>query len=53
MQNFDRYYTPETIPLIRALQEAREIQATAKKTFFRRLLGEFDKDREVWLAAVK
>lgn len=35
------------------MQEARETQSTAKKTFFRRLLGEFDKDRTMWLRMIR
>lgn len=50
---YRRYYTPKTIPVIRELQEARETQATAKKNFFKHLLGEFDKDRTQWLQTVK
>ncbi|WVQ93995.1 hypothetical protein IAU59_001073 [Kwoniella sp. CBS 9459] len=49
----NRYYAPATLPYIRQVQEARETQSTAKKNFFARLLAEFDKDRTVWLQAVK
>ncbi|WVF66380.1 hypothetical protein IAT40_001120 [Kwoniella sp. CBS 6097] len=52
-KQFNRYYAPATLPLIRQVQEARETQSTAKKNFFARLLAEFDKDRTVWLQAVK
>ncbi|EJT46755.1 DNA mismatch repair-related protein [Trichosporon asahii var. asahii CBS 2479] len=48
-----RYITPVTQPLIRLMQEARETQSIAKKNFFRHLLSEFDKDRDVWLKMVK
>lgn len=48
-----RYITPYTQPVIREMQEARETQSIAKKSFFRRLLAEFDKDREVWLKMVR
>ena len=50
---FTRYYTPGTLPVIRQLQEAREIQSAAKRDFFRHLLAEFDKDRKEWLRTVK
>ena len=52
-QAYNRFYTPESTPLIRELQEAREVQSTAKRNFFRHLLAEFDKDRREWLGAVK
>ncbi|WVQ80465.1 hypothetical protein IAT38_002570 [Cryptococcus sp. DSM 104549] len=52
-KNVSRYYTPETIPVIRQLQEARETQTAAKKNFFKHLLAEFSKDREAWLKAVR
>ncbi|WWC85565.1 uncharacterized protein L201_000429 [Kwoniella dendrophila CBS 6074] len=49
----DRYCTPQTIPLIREIQEAKETANATKKDFYKRLLGEFDKDRKVWLKAVR
>ncbi|GMK58904.1 hypothetical protein CspeluHIS016_0603460 [Cutaneotrichosporon spelunceum] len=48
-----RYITPQTQPLIREMQEARETQASAKKNFFRKLLSEFDNDRIAWLSMVR
>ena len=53
MQKYERYYIPETIPVIRQLQEARERQTAARRFFFLHLLEEFDKDRQTWLQAVK
>jgi DNA mismatch repair protein MSH6 len=50
---FNRYVTPETLPVIREIQEARETQSTAKKGFFRHLLGEFDKERSLWLNTIR
>lgn len=50
---FNRYVTPETLPVIREIQEARETQSTAKKGFFRHLLGEFDKERTLWLNTIR
>ncbi|WVO23631.1 uncharacterized protein IAS62_004986 [Cryptococcus decagattii] len=52
-KSHSRYYTPETIPVIRQIQEAREIQAAAKKNFFKHLMEEFSKDRETWLTTVR
>ncbi|OCF44263.1 DNA mismatch repair protein MSH6 [Kwoniella heveanensis CBS 569] len=52
-KQYHRYYAPTALPLIRQVQEARETQSTAKKNFFGKLLAEFDKDRTVWLQAVK
>lgn len=52
-QSHNRYYTPETIPVIRQIQEARETQAAAKKNFFKHLMEEFSKDRETWLTTVR
>ncbi|EIW67861.1 hypothetical protein TREMEDRAFT_40008 [Tremella mesenterica DSM 1558] len=48
-----RYYNSEITPVIRKLQEEREMQSVAKKTFFRRLLQKFDQSRREWLNAVK
>jgi DNA mismatch repair protein MSH6 len=53
MQAFARYYTPDTQPVIRQLQEARETQTSAKRGFFRSLLGEFDKERTLWLRLIR
>jgi DNA mismatch repair protein MSH6 len=53
LQKQTRYITPQTQPVIREMQEARETQATAKKNFFRKLLAEFDRDRTVWLSMVR
>lgn len=53
VQKHERYYTPDTTPVIRQLQEARERQSATKRFFFLRLLEEFDKDRTTWLQAVK
>ncbi|ODN76137.1 hypothetical protein L202_06063 [Cryptococcus amylolentus CBS 6039] len=52
-KNFSRYYTPDSMPVIRQLQEARETQTAARRDFFKNLLAEFSKDREVWLKAVR
>ncbi|ORY31917.1 muts domain V-domain-containing protein [Naematelia encephala] len=52
-KNFTRYYTPDTLPVIRRLQEARETLGAAKKNFYKHLLAEFDKDRTEWLRCVK
>ncbi|WWD22313.1 hypothetical protein CI109_106804 [Kwoniella shandongensis] len=52
-KDFNRYYTPKTIPVIRRLQEARETLTTAKRNFYKNLLAEFDKDRTEWLKAIK
>ncbi|KLT40648.1 putative mismatch repair-related protein [Cutaneotrichosporon oleaginosum] len=48
-----RYITPQTQPVIREMQEARETEATAKRNFFRKLLAEFDSDRTAWLSMVR
>ncbi|KAL7412649.1 muts domain V-domain-containing protein [Mrakia frigida] len=48
-----RYTSPEILPLIRTLQEARETRTGTVKTFIKRLFSEFDNDRVVWLKAVK
>lgn len=48
-----RYTSPEILPLIRSLQEARETRGGTVKAFIKRLFGEFDNDRVVWLKAVK
>ena len=48
-----RYTSPEILPLIRSLQEARETRGGTVKAFIKRLFGEFDNDRVVWLRAVK
>jgi DNA mismatch repair protein MSH6 len=50
---FNRYASPETVPVIRELQEARETRTQAVRAFIRRLLAEFDNDRDTWLLAVK
>ncbi|TXT07396.1 hypothetical protein VHUM_03116 [Vanrija humicola] len=52
-KSYARWYTPETMPVIRELQEARETQSTAKREFFKRLLAEFDKDRLIWLKMIR
>jgi DNA mismatch repair ATPase MutS len=52
-QKIARYLTPETMPRIRALQEARERLHVAKRAFFGTLLQEFDKDRSEWLKAIR
>jgi len=49
----DRYYNSEIRELVRTYQEAKETETAAKKSFYRRLLGEFDKDRTEWLKAVR
>ena len=38
---------------MRTYQEAKETETAAKKSFYRRLLGEFDRDRTEWLKAVR
>ena len=48
-----RYYNREVSKLVRAYQEAKETESSAKKNFFRHLLSEFDKDRSEWLKAVR
>jgi DNA mismatch repair protein MSH6 len=53
IQKIARYLTPETMPRIRALQEARERSHTAKRAFFTTLMQEFDKDRSEWLKAIR
>lgn len=52
-QAFARYTTPETLPLIRKVQEVRETRTVAFRNFFRILMAEFDTDREIWLKAVR
>ncbi|KAK4686504.1 DNA mismatch repair protein MSH6, partial [Tremellales sp. Uapishka_1] len=48
-----RYIIPETRRLIREMQEAKETKSTADRNFYKHLLSEFDKDRAVWLSAIK
>ena len=48
-----RWHVPEIAPLIRQLKEARENRNTAMKNFKLRVFAEFDKDRDVWLRAVR
>ncbi|WRT63564.1 uncharacterized protein IL334_000469 [Kwoniella shivajii] len=48
-----RYHTPEILPMIREYQEAVEIQNATKREFYKRLMAEFDKDRAIWLQAVR
>lgn len=50
---FNRWASPETAPVIRELQEARETRTQVARAFIRRLLAEFDSDRDTWLLAVK
>ncbi|KAJ9104934.1 hypothetical protein QFC19_003729 [Naganishia cerealis] len=50
---FNKYVTPKTQPLIREVQEARETKKTAFQGFYAELLHEFDKERDVWLKAVR
>lgn len=45
--------TPETKPLAREVQEARETKKMAYQVFYCELLAEFDKYREEWLKVVK
>lgn len=45
--------TGKTQPLIRQVQEARETRKIAFQGFYAQLLQEFDKDRDVWLKAVR
>ncbi|EKM57980.1 uncharacterized protein PHACADRAFT_116507 [Phanerochaete carnosa HHB-10118-sp] len=48
-----RWTVPELAPTIRSLKEARENRNTAIKSFKHRVYAEFDKDRSVWLRAVR
>lgn len=48
-----RYYNSEVKELVRAYQEAKETESAAKKNFYHDLLMFFDKDREIWLKAVR
>ncbi|KAL7425166.1 DNA mismatch repair protein msh6 [Cryptotrichosporon argae] len=52
-KQFARYYTRETRPLVREIQEAWETRSTAQRSFYKRLLQEFDNDRSVWLNFVR
>ncbi|CED82378.1 Mismatch repair ATPase MSH6 (MutS family) [Phaffia rhodozyma] len=49
----NRYYAPETLPIIRKIQEARETRGQVVRSFVNRLYAEFDKERSVWLSSVK
>ncbi|KAJ9114202.1 hypothetical protein QFC20_001718 [Naganishia adeliensis] len=49
----NKYVTGKTQPLIRQVQEARETRKIAFQGFYAQLLQEFDKDRDVWLKAVR
>ncbi|KAJ9117461.1 hypothetical protein QFC22_004311 [Naganishia vaughanmartiniae] len=49
----NKYVTSKTQPLIREVQEARETKKMAFQGFYAQLLQEFDRDRDVWLRAVR
>lgn len=53
LQAYARWVVPELGQSIRKLKEAREERNTAIKEFKFRLFAEFDKDRDVWLRAVR
>lgn len=53
IQAASRWLVPDLAPTIRKLKEAREKRNTATKEFKFRLFAEFDKDRDVWLRAVR
>ncbi|THH18729.1 hypothetical protein EW146_g2311 [Bondarzewia mesenterica] len=48
-----RYIVPSLSQMIRSLKEARETRNATIKSFKYRLFAEFDKDRGVWLRAVR
>ncbi|TFY82733.1 hypothetical protein EWM64_g1284 [Hericium alpestre] len=48
-----RWSVPALAPTIRSLKEARENRNTTIKNFKYRLFAEFDKDRAVWLRAIR
>ncbi|KAI0066930.1 DNA mismatch repair protein Msh6 [Artomyces pyxidatus] len=50
---YARWKVPALSSTIRALKEARETRSTIIKSFKFRLFGEFDKDRGVWLRAIR
>ncbi|THH03935.1 hypothetical protein EW145_g5888 [Phellinidium pouzarii] len=52
-QAASRWHVPELAQSIRLLKEAREKRSSAIKDFRFRLFAEFDKDRDVWLRAVR
>ncbi|KAL1412081.1 DNA mismatch repair protein msh6 [Vanrija albida] len=52
-KSYSRWYTPETLPAIREIQEARETQSVTRRMFFKSLLAEFDKDRLIWLKMIR
>jgi DNA mismatch repair protein MSH6 len=52
-QAFSRWTVPSLAGLIRQLKEAREMRSANIKDFKFRLFAEFDKDRSVWLRAVR
>jgi DNA mismatch repair protein MSH6 len=53
LQANSRWLVPSLQPIIRSLKEARENRNAATKKFKFRLFGEFDKDRGVWLRAIR
>ena len=48
-----RWQVPDLAQLIRQLKEARENRNSAIKGFKLRVFAEFDKDRDIWLRAVR
>jgi len=52
-QKFTRYASSVSREKVRTYQEAKETESASKKSFYRRLLAEFDKDRTEWLKAVR
>ena len=48
-QKFTRYASSVSREKVRTYQEAKETESASKKSFYRRLLAEFDKDRTEWL----
>jgi len=48
-----RWIVPSMQGKVRALKEERENRSTTVKSFRGRVYGEFDKDRSVWLRAVR
>jgi len=52
-QKVSRYASSVSREKVRTYQEAKETESAMKKSFYRRLLAEFDKDRNEWRDAVR
>lgn len=52
-QAFSRWVVPDLSATIRELKEARETRNGVVKEFRCRLFAEFDRDRDIWLRAVR